>query len=426
MESLTFQVHMDFICELARTQFWDDGRDMDKVLELLYSIMEGCPEEKKYPLAIEILEGRKIIVGVNEGEVVEDGKLIRPIGLMIKKKQAKIDRFELERHMDVAPIWYIDSFMGGNGLYNHINAPLTDGSRSSVVWARERVGFSLETKLPPHPLGWGTYLLTDERFAFEVLGGPVRGHAEALHKMTMFWHEKLKEWKAAGVTPETMSEYQRIVYDRQWLASGRKWGDEEIVYTHPYLDDIQRERTVNTEKAKEFVKVSDEYVSKEDYDRVVENWNIPTRNEEFKFHGQPDANGEFYSPFAWVSPEGVWYSCGFAGHQIKAEKIVRERSDIEELYIAYEKSMGKDFTDDMMRFRYEQGLPKDFLDSIGWVMLRDEFNTGTIRPGYGHSLNELQRAAVMAMVRYRKLDHNPLTSADIDWDTIDDAIGEDA
>ena len=48
-------------------------------------------EEEKKKIVVEILEGRKILVGVNELELVEDGERIRPL----------TDKFKLAPGVDV-------------------------------------------------------------------------------------------------------------------------------------------------------------------------------------------------------------------------------------------------------------------------------------------------------------------------------------
>jgi hypothetical protein len=420
---LFFSVNMEWVCDLARTQLWDENRPMEKVLELLYSIMEGggLTDDQRYILAIEILEGRKKIVGINEGKVVKDGLNVRPLGLLLQKKQNKINAFELDRHMDVAPYWYVDSFMGGNSLYNHTKTP-TASSRSTVIFARQRVGLNLENPLPPHPLDWGTYLLQDARFAYEVLGGPVQSHAEAMEKMTIYWNVKLQEWKDQGLTWETMNAYQQIVYDRNWLACGRKWNNNDTVYKHPFEDELREKAERNVQLVAGKMKLSNDFDSVEEYTGFVDNQNLDTPGEGYKFHGQPDGSGVFFSNYGWVSPEGVWYSCGFAGHQIKAEKIVEEREDTAAAYEAYRlQQMGeKNFTDDMMKWRFENGLPSLFLSQEGWIMVRDENNVGMACVERGMPVNEDQRDTVKLMARHLQLDYDPFTLVSFDVDGYDD------
>lgn len=61
MEELYFQVEGEFICDLARTMFWDDDRPYEACEELLLSCLgtdEISLDEKKI-IAQDILEGKK-------------------------------------------------------------------------------------------------------------------------------------------------------------------------------------------------------------------------------------------------------------------------------------------------------------------------------------------------------------------------------
>ncbi|WP_373261979.1 hypothetical protein [Hungatella hathewayi] len=112
MEELYFKVEGEFICDLARTMFWDDDRPYDACEELLLSCLgtdEISLDEKKV-IAQEILEGKKKLIGINCFELVDDNENIRPITNKIKQLQDKLELKRIKEHMELNPLLYVDPY----------------------------------------------------------------------------------------------------------------------------------------------------------------------------------------------------------------------------------------------------------------------------------------------------------------------------
>lgn len=81
MKELSFKIQGEFVCHLARSWFWDENREYEKCEELLLSCLmtDEISEGEKKKIVVEILEGRKILVGVNELDLSRMGERIRPL-----------------------------------------------------------------------------------------------------------------------------------------------------------------------------------------------------------------------------------------------------------------------------------------------------------------------------------------------------------
>lgn len=112
MKELSFKIQGEFVCHLARSWFWDENREYEKCEELLLSCLmtDEISEEEKKKIVVEILEGRKILVGVNELELVEDGERIRPLADKFKEYQKKEMIRKIEEDIQRRPLAYLDPY----------------------------------------------------------------------------------------------------------------------------------------------------------------------------------------------------------------------------------------------------------------------------------------------------------------------------
>lgn len=76
MGDVHFKINMEFVCDMARKMYWIEGKPLKKCLELLYSIMltDQLTQDEKFEIACLILEGKKVIKGINEGQLHDDDK----------------------------------------------------------------------------------------------------------------------------------------------------------------------------------------------------------------------------------------------------------------------------------------------------------------------------------------------------------------
>lgn len=112
MKELSFKIQGEFVCHLARSWFWDENREYEKCEELLLSCLmtDEISKEEKKKIVVEILEGRKILIGVNELELVEDGERIRPLADKFKEYQKKEMIRKIEEDIQRRPLAYLDPY----------------------------------------------------------------------------------------------------------------------------------------------------------------------------------------------------------------------------------------------------------------------------------------------------------------------------
>ena len=111
-EKVCFQIEGEFITDLARTWFWDENKDYDVCENLLLQclVCDQLTEDDMKAIALQILEGRKKLVGVNEFTLEDDGENIRPVHLKIKENYRKLKIAELKHLMSTRMIDFVDPF----------------------------------------------------------------------------------------------------------------------------------------------------------------------------------------------------------------------------------------------------------------------------------------------------------------------------
>lgn len=128
MEEVYFQVEGEFICDLARTMFWDEDRPYEACEELLLSCL-GTDEitlDEKKTIVQEILEGRKKLVGMNNFDLVDDNENVRPLTKKLKYLQDKLELKRIKEHMESNPLQYVDPYSTVKSIkaaeeYKHIS-----------------------------------------------------------------------------------------------------------------------------------------------------------------------------------------------------------------------------------------------------------------------------------------------------------------
>lgn len=88
---ISYSVDGEFVCDLARRWFWEEEREYEKCEQLLLSCLmtDQVTLEEKKRIVVEILEGRKKLVGVNTLSLVDDGECVRPLYEKIQELRKK-------------------------------------------------------------------------------------------------------------------------------------------------------------------------------------------------------------------------------------------------------------------------------------------------------------------------------------------------
>ena len=416
---VSFSVDMESICRLGRQMLWEEGKDIEYCIELIESLMEhpDIDADTRRKLAIEILEGRKIIVGVNEGELIEDGEHIRPIYELVKRKEEELNYKELVKHMETQPFLYIDNAAGGYSIQRDIGQNWFSGkvpheiqamSVSEIVMLRkfntadERfIDYNKEHK---GVLEAGTYLLTDTRLAHKILKKPVRTQEEATDRCTKYYNGLLKKWKEEGIEYWEMDKYQKAIYERNQLV------DKQF----PYREVKQKAtESINSLVIPETVEepiVVDESLDYGSEEYEVAHWRGLLEREKkenaedwYKYLGKPDEAGNPMNEYSWIDPNGVYYSAGFGGHSMKCCAIVMENP-------IYRKELFEERKEEREKYVPDYEIAEKILFKYGWAKLHDPSGSMGLhlQLGDGQMITLAQQETTKNIATHFELGYNPL------------------
>lgn len=111
MEKLYWQIEGEFITNLARTWFWDEGRSYKDSEELILACLSSSPStEISKSIALDIIEGRKKFVGVNCFDLVDDGKRVRFITEKLQECQKQLAIKDIEERIRYNGIEFVDPY----------------------------------------------------------------------------------------------------------------------------------------------------------------------------------------------------------------------------------------------------------------------------------------------------------------------------
>lgn len=114
MARIQFGITGEYITDIVRTWFWEENKGLEKCLNFLKEslICEGTEIDKETfkRLCIEILEGKRKLIGVNNFELVEDGENIRLIEEYYKKLEYKFLKEKIKNHIHSNPLLYFDEY----------------------------------------------------------------------------------------------------------------------------------------------------------------------------------------------------------------------------------------------------------------------------------------------------------------------------
>lgn len=107
VQYLTFKVDGEWLTGFARTRFWEEKCGYENAIKLLKdSLGDDFPEE----ICIEMLEGRKKLVGINEFDLVDDNEKIRPLTLYLREQELNNRINKIQRHIETYPYNYVDQY----------------------------------------------------------------------------------------------------------------------------------------------------------------------------------------------------------------------------------------------------------------------------------------------------------------------------
>lgn len=309
MDYLHFSVDGEFICNLARTWFWDENRPYEKCEELLLCCLDSdeITLEEKKEIVIEILEGKMKLVGINVCHLVEDGENVRDLSEKIKEYEKNDLIQKITTDMDMNPLIYVDKFAAGKDLSeyeDYLQTVKAEESKNSVIqWLYSNYN------------GWkGSYSLDEKQLHREC------GLRRGTYLMNAYLVYDLFRRPLSMVDEE--EKYEKLFHYFDQSASS----DEIFFRQNLYLAYLRKNELKNHKD------------EKRGFDREI--CYIP----------EPD---EFISPHGLIDPDGNYYSCGFGGHSAKAFSIIKKDPEKFNIDLKDEKSFLA--TGDESETLYENG-----------------------------------------------------------------------
>lgn len=192
MSELHFSIEGEFITNIARSWFWDEDKPYEKSEELLMSCMCGGSDTEKRIACQDIIEGRKKLVGINEFELVDDNKNVRPISKKIEELRRKLLRDKIQDDMIANPLNYVDRFSMTTPykmLVKGIEKGWIDGSYDGII------NYIGQKEQETDDLFYGgTWLLSRPDLIVELNGAPLPPQVDSAEFYASDFWEKLSDW----------------------------------------------------------------------------------------------------------------------------------------------------------------------------------------------------------------------------------------
>lgn len=356
MEELYFKVEGEFICDLARTMFWDDDRPYEACEELLLSCL-GTDEislDEKKGIAQDILEGKKKLIGINCFDLVDDNENVRPITNKIKQLQDKLQLKRIKEHMELNPLLYVDPYSTVKSLraareYKQISTY----KEAYRYFCFSEFDFDDSNEFPEYrsETMCGLWLLHEPELVLKVNGGPCSYYDDR----NLFWkeiYEAVKERKGSFAAR-----------NERYLGSVR-------------VEENKREEKIRNEeeamaKGKEAVKVIEAEIET-DYEKHINAMSYREYAAHLKemdpmnieYDVRPDNIKNFEG---LIDLEENFYSCSFGGHNIKAYHILVTYWD----KFDFKKLIGKDIKSRReANHVLKMDTALDVIIDAGWIATR--------------------------------------------------------
>jgi len=459
--SVHFQVHGDFICELARTRLWEEDVPYSKCEDLVLSCMAGTPlsEKELKDIAQQILEGRKILQGVNVLTLEDDNENIRPLSLYMTMQQDKINILRLENKMKEQPHKYVDRFatlMSSNKSlhleeysYQEIIMYYRYGNRPTDKiedWERSGNSRDMIEREDDYYLDAGLYSLNNTKLIYNIIRGDLSTSQEDMEmRLTEYWNTKLTEWYNQGLGYIDLPKDKQRVYDRNWKACAvfnmrfpyqseedkfKKYSEE--LNTNNSTEDIvsqcvkeSRMRNIKTkEEATLFIEESFEpfepYKIPDYKDLELKDLRemADSIRDAFSYVGTADKKGLYLKEYSWISPTGEWFSCDFGSHTIKSIHIVKTHKNLMNGYIEYLIKNGLEPKNKHINYMDSgHNTPCEYLLQTGWCKFHNP-QGGWPYPENIRELTQKQINAIFDVAVKFKFPYDPITGQRLDWNKL--------
>lgn len=297
---MKFKIDGEIVTNTVRKMYWQDMEKYEVVRSYLLDFLVcDLSENELEEIVIQILEGRKRLVGINEFDLVDDGKEIRELTEESKAEREKFLLHRIKEDMNRSIRNYVDIFacdkswlfFRGNTPKDAYEYAYTDmADIAKLMMSPDVSTFSSYLKIYPTEklpvedcfddsikdiLDHGAYLVYKPEFIEELVGDTVT------ESNTLYFYEKLYEY----------------------------WENSE------YKDDERVKERQNRYLA---------FKRKTTLDKTREPAKAPVKEEPIIEEPTKLTPDNFNSRFGIIDREGNYYSCKWGEHQFIASRLVNE------------------------------------------------------------------------------------------------------
>lgn len=343
--NMHFAVEGEFICQLARSWFWDQDKPYAKCEELLLSVLESntvsLTERKQ--IAREILEGKKILKGVNTLTLEEDGENIRAIEEKIEEYRKREMIRKIKEDMELYPEKYVDPYSCPKDIKRY--APVTNLYHQDQKLLTSAYGdLSPETNLKVWVYATEYIMLDISRLDED------------------FWNDNFSGYLKRGLY---LLRHPELVFNL--IGEPVNEDNQEFLYEqlYKYFEEKLLRKEMDKETAEEIIFRNKKYLAAMRGQSIFANQDRKELTvDELKKNVEPD---DFLSEYGLIDKNGNYYSCGFAGHHIKAYYLIQKK-------LTYYQEKYPDYKEEM--YDFDKAL--DILYEEGWVIIRNPLAGGQV------------------------------------------------
>lgn len=363
-----------FICDLARTWFWDEDKPYEKCEELVLTCLAGndLDERELKVIAQSIIEGRKKLVGINEFTLEDDNENVRPLSMKLEEVRLRQKISETRDLMNIRMIDFVDPYCTIKSKVAARELDYTTLDECMTYFWYDESYIDHVYRRPKYPDAPDT-LVIDEEDSTE--GGLwLRNYPDVAYKAmslrdtypsgSPFKEEEAEQfWEDLYITIKDDSRFQSKYFQRRnesYLASKRmreekverekKFRENDYTWEKDTENSIEpkQERPFMSEETKRLLvtaKESLDFTTKwlAEHEKPEKNCGDPAR--ELQWHTMSMANSDLKDfvegsdPLSrhrsfqilpdsyeeWeglIAPNGDFYSCDFGGHNIKAYHLM--------------------------------------------------------------------------------------------------------
>lgn len=373
-KQIDWKVDGAFICDLARTWFWDEDKPYAKCEELILTCLGGNDlEERELKLiAQDIIEGRKKLVGINLFDLVDDNENVRPLSMKLEEVRLRQKISETRDLMNIRMIDFVDPYctikskvvakeLGYTTLAECMTYFWYDENYIDHTYRRPRYPEDPDTQVMEYgddtEAGLWLYNYPDVAYkAMSLRETYPSGHPFKEVEAEKFWDDlyltikddtrfqsKFFQRRNETYLARKRMDEEKVEREKKFRENGYTWENEsenstEHKQENRFLTDADKQLLATAQKSFDFTtKWLAEHKEPEkgskDFAYAVQ-WetfdfanrrldeaikNVDANRRDRMYHLLPDDYEEWEG---LIAPNGDFYSCDFGGHNAKAYHLI--------------------------------------------------------------------------------------------------------